>query len=401
MQEPLYLDEFGAESEEDARPLDMNAVRRAYITGADWTVETLLGQLRRGNIDLNPKFQRRDAWNLEKKSRFIESILLNLPIPQLVLAERPEQPNTFLVLDGKQRLLSLRQFCSDPELVQGDSAFPVLQLHGLTVRTDLNGTTYRQLQDNPQLGADRTAFENHTIRTVVIRHWPDNDFLFRVFLRLNTGSVALSPQELRQALLPGPFVDFADDYASDADFPLRRALGLEKPDFRMRDTEVLVRYFAFRNRIDEYRGNLKAFLDTSCDYFNRNWSDIEDQIKAQSLALEAAVVATESIFTARYAFVRYRGVDTEQRFNRAVFDVMAYYLSSPQIRSDALQYPDAVRDAFFSLSLNDDEFDRSLSTTTKSTRSTAYRFVKWAEALDEVIPTKVSAPKSQVNALKG
>lgn len=400
MDEQFLIEDVGEETEEDAHALDMDAVRRAYITGADWTVETLLGQLRRGNIDLNPKFQRRDAWSLEKKSRFIESILLNLPIPQLVLAERPDKPNTFLVLDGKQRLLSLRQFGSDPSKFESDKDFPVLRLRGLTVRTDLNGKSYASLQDDELLAADLAAFENHTIRTVVIRHWPDNDFLFRVFLRLNTGSVPLSPQELRQALIPGPFLDFADELATREGSAIQVALALEKPDFRMRDTELVVRYFSFRNRMHEYHGNLKAFLDDSCAVFNEQWTRIEPEIVEQGDELESAVTATRAIFTPRYAFVRYRGAQTDSRFNRAVFDVMTYYFSEPSVREAALQSPEAVRDAFFELSTTDSEFDQSISATTKSVRATAYRFVKWAQALDAVLPVDVTAPTSQVQALE-
>src|SRR4051794_18501563 len=112
-EEAEFREEPGEESEEDASPLDLDAIRSAFVTGSDWTTETIVRQMRRGNIVLNPRFQRREVWTPKRKSAFIESILLNLPIPQLVLAERREDRNTFLVLDGKQRLLTLRQYASD------------------------------------------------------------------------------------------------------------------------------------------------------------------------------------------------------------------------------------------------------------------------------------------------
>ncbi len=83
---------------------------QAVVFGTDWTAATLIDQLRRGNIKLDPIFQRRDAWNPERKSRFIESIVLGLPVPQIVLAEDKSDRGSFLVIDGKQRLLSLQQF---------------------------------------------------------------------------------------------------------------------------------------------------------------------------------------------------------------------------------------------------------------------------------------------------
>lgn len=87
----------------------------AVVTGTDWTTETIVSQLTRGNIQLNPRFQRRDAWKQDRKSRFIESLIVGLPIPQIVLAEAKRQRGKFIVLDGKQRLLTILQFWGNGE----------------------------------------------------------------------------------------------------------------------------------------------------------------------------------------------------------------------------------------------------------------------------------------------
>src|SRR5260370_24408428 len=78
------------------------------VFGTDGSAGTLIAQLRRGNIKLDPIFQRRDAWDMKRKSRFIESIVLGLPIPQIVLAEAKEDRGSVLIIDVKQRLLSLQ-----------------------------------------------------------------------------------------------------------------------------------------------------------------------------------------------------------------------------------------------------------------------------------------------------
>jgi hypothetical protein len=83
------------ENEDDLEPVELDDVAEALVTATDWTTETILNQLRRGNIDLNPRFQRRDAWTPPRKSLFIESIILGLPVPQLVLAERTDQKARF------------------------------------------------------------------------------------------------------------------------------------------------------------------------------------------------------------------------------------------------------------------------------------------------------------------
>jgi hypothetical protein len=81
-------------SEEDVAPIERTELaqfNQAVLWGTDWTVETVLAQIGRENIEINPQFQRRDAWTRATKSRFIESVILGLPIPQVVLAEKSEE----------------------------------------------------------------------------------------------------------------------------------------------------------------------------------------------------------------------------------------------------------------------------------------------------------------------
>jgi uncharacterized protein with ParB-like and HNH nuclease domain len=224
--------------DEDDPALDTSQVAKfseAVLYSTDWTVETILAQMKRKNIDLNPRFQRRDAWSIKNKSRFIESLILGLPIPQIVLAERKDKRGNFIVLDGKQRLLTLLQFTGGADASDKHNKF---KLSGLEAREDLNSRSFDKLDK-----VDLTTFLNQTIRTVAIRNWPNNDFLHLVFLRLNTGTVSLSPQELRQAMVPGPFSDFVDEwsYKSTA---IHKLLSRATPDPRMRDVELLARHIA-------------------------------------------------------------------------------------------------------------------------------------------------------------
>ena len=196
-QDDLELDESvveGVESEEDLGSVDPAQFGRAIVSGTDWTADTIISQLSKGNIDLDPTFQRRDAWTQSRKSKFIESIILGLPIPQLVLAESQDSKGTFMVIDGKQRLLSLQQFAG----INLESDIDPLVLKGLTVRKELNGETYASLRDDPRLRPHLSAFENQPIRTVVVRNWQNEKLLYFIFHRLNTNSLPLSPQELRQ-----------------------------------------------------------------------------------------------------------------------------------------------------------------------------------------------------------
>ncbi len=110
------FEKYEEESEEDLRTVP-DTFSEAVIWGTDWTVETINSQLSKGNIDLNPKFQRRDAWNDMNKSRLVESLMLGIPVPPIILAEKKDNKGKYIVIDGKQRLLAIRQFCAKKKVV--------------------------------------------------------------------------------------------------------------------------------------------------------------------------------------------------------------------------------------------------------------------------------------------
>lgn len=364
------------ESEDDLRGIDPSVMKSVVVFATDWTAEVLVNQLQKGNIDLDPAFQRRDAWTPERKSRFIESVIVGLPIPQIVLAEQPEGHGAFLVIDGKQRLLSLQQFAGI-NLLQGQSP---LVLRGLKIRTDLNGKSFADIRNDPRLRKYLRAFENQSIRTVVLRNWQSEDLLYMVFLRLNSESVPLSPQELRQALHPGPFVRFAEEYSAESR-ELMRALGTDRPDFRMRDVELLVRYYAFKNFFEDYSGNLKEFLDNACCRLNRRWNEGEEaEIREQARELDASIAAAFDVF-GNDAFRKWNGDSFERHFNRAIFDVVVHWFSDPKVRNSAKVHSKDVVDAFKALCVENPQFRRAIETTTKSKEATRTRFSEWNKAL--------------------
>ncbi|MGW4596435.1 DUF262 domain-containing protein [Streptomyces sp. NPDC004457] len=395
----LDWDDVDGEEEDAAASVTTEEVTRAVVTDTDWTAETILSQLRRGNIQLNPRFQRRDAWNKPRKSRFIESLILGLPIPQIVLAEDKNRRGKFIVLDGKQRLLALRQFAAGSSFSASaeEENFKGFSLTGLEVREDLRLVTLKKMESDDSYVDDLNSLLNETIRTVVVRRWPNEDFLNLVFLRLNTGSVKLSPQELRQALHPGPFTDFLDDCASDSEW-LRAALRIDKPDFRMRDVEVLLRYFGFQFTLDEYTGNLKKFLDDTVNLLNAQWSKEEERIKQVGENCNRSIEATFKVFGDN-SFYRWAGGKYEGRFNRAVFDVMTYYFSDANVRSAAVSRAEIVEWAFRNLCDTNQRFVESIQTTTKTPLATHRRLSLWGEALGDAIGVKLRVPELRDNRL--
>jgi hypothetical protein len=382
----LFDEDPSEEGEDDLAPADLKAIEQTAVYSSDWTSETIVGQLRRGNIELSPSFQRRDAWRDDRKSAFIESLFLGLPIPQIVLAETKDRRGGFLVIDGKQRLTALWRFAAAPE----DDIDP-LRLTGLQVRKDLNGLTLAAMEERADLADDIAFFQNQTVRTVVLRAWPNDDFLYRVFLRLNTGSVKLAPQELRQALIPGPFVRFAEERSGES-VSIRKTLNLKAPDFRMRDAELLVRYFAFANFLPRYTGNLKEFLDDTCRRLNSMWADHDERIRQDADRCDLAIDATFEIF-GDDAFRRWNGSRYEGRFNRAIFDVMVFYFRRPSVARAARDRAGAVVDAYRRISEDDPDFVEAVQSTTKTIGATHGRLAKWGEALSDALDEDLAIPE--------
>lgn len=375
------------ESEEDLEGISKARIRSAMTTGSDWTTETILSQIDKGNIFLNPDFQRRDAWTPKRKSKFIESIILGFPIPQLVLAEMMDVRGRFLILDGKQRLLSLRQFAAKDD----DKVYEQLKLRNLEVRNDLNGKSLDDFKSSLELADDLAAFENQTIRTIVIRNWPNDNFLYHVFLRLNTGTVPLSPQELRQALLPGPFVKFVDLKSRESK-ALRQILKRKKPDFRMRDAELLVRYFAFSIFLPKYAGNLKQFLDKTCETLNQEWEDKEEQVKELLQEFELSHEAIVDVF-GEHAYQKWTSNRYETRFNRAVFDIMHSTFRVAEIRESMVQNKEDVIRLFEDLCQEGSKFRNAIEQTTKSIGATSTRLRLWSEGVSNIIDRNIIVPK--------
>lgn len=304
-QDPTTEDKFDSsepynEQEEDISGLNKLDLSNMAISGTDWTADTIVNQIRKGNILLSPYFQRRDAWSPKMKSRFIESLFLGLPIPQIILAENKDKKGTYIVIDGKQRLLSLQQF------VEGNEEGKKLKLVGLEVKEKLNKMTYDDIQ-NSEYCDEIDAFNNQTIRTVVVKNWPSVEVLYLLFLRLNTGSVKLSPQELRQALYPGKFIDYVNSVSSTCD-ELKKMLNIKKPDFRMRDVEILIRYFSFAMFAKDYSGSMQQFLDNSCNKLNKTWDNRHLEIEDFYNRFQMAVQKTYDIF-GNNAFHKFKAND--------------------------------------------------------------------------------------------
>ena len=218
------------------------AKRRVFTESADPTVKVLYDDYKSGYLILQPNFQRYFVWDQSKSSRLIESVLMNVPLPVVYLAQ--EEDGTASVIDGQQRLTSFFQF------IDGQFA-----LKNLRVLSELNGRRFANLDRTQQRVIQQCA-----IRSIKILRESDPELRFEIFERLNTGSVALNDQELRNCVYRGPYNELLKEMSCDHDFMY--ILGIMEPERRMRDVELVLRFSAFyHSTYLKYQSPMRRFLN--------------------------------------------------------------------------------------------------------------------------------------------
>ena len=165
------------------------AVTRVRTRALDVSFNELFDMYQSKELIISPEYQRLFRWPETKQSQFIESLILELPIPPIYVIE--VEDGIYELIDGLQRISSYFHFRgihpSEPDGVQR-----YLTLQGCDVLPELNGTTYEHL---PQ--AIQIKLKRHFIRMEVLRRETDPQLRYHMFKRLNTGGELLSPQEIR------------------------------------------------------------------------------------------------------------------------------------------------------------------------------------------------------------
>jgi len=190
-----------------------------------------------------PAYQRSFVWEEERQSKFIESILLGLPIPYIFTAE--DQDGRLEIVDGSQRIRTLSNFLND-----------TLTLSTLEILEKCNGMKFSNFPTSRQ-----RKINNTSLRMIVLSEHSDEDARFMLFERINSGSVGLKDMEKRKGSFSGPFIDFIYDMSNDPQF-LRLTRFTERTIKRGEPQELILRFFAYSEKLEEYNGYLNEFLDT-------------------------------------------------------------------------------------------------------------------------------------------
>lgn len=279
---------------------------------------------------LNPEYQRRHRWSNEKRSKLIESLIMNVPLPPIFLYEY--EYSNYEVMDGLQRLTAISSF------YDGDFA-----LEGLTKWPELNGKTYEKLPKLVQQGVDRRYISSIILLHETAKSKQEAETLKQmVFDRINSGGELLTPQEKRNANFDGKLNRLCIKLSSNKylcntwDIPesaenldlIHSDRASNKLFKTMGDVELVLRFFAYRQRQSLQRGSLESYLDFYLDKGN----EYPDEILSRLEILFSDTIKLIYDIFGESAFYLYRQRKTGwgwfERPTTAVYDPMMMSLSN-------------------------------------------------------------------------
>lgn len=364
---------FGEEQDEEI--LVPEKENQIFTKITDPEVISLYNKHKRGQLVLQPDFQRQYVWDSTKASKLIESAILQIPLPIVYLSE--EKDGKEYVIDGQQRLTSFFSYI--------DGSFPEgkpFKLSGLNVCSDLNGKKFNELTDELQ-----NKINSYGVHTITFLKNSSENLKFEIFERLNTGSVQLNDQELRNCLYRGNFNVALKEMAADLDFMY--ICGIKAPDKRMKDIELVLRFCAFYHKTYlKYKAPIRSFLNIEAQE-KRIITD-KDLLELKS-AFKNSCQIIRSLLD-KNAFKRfYKGKDGQingfwepSKFNTSLYDILMYSFANED-KNKVFQNLDSIKEALIYLMTEDQEFVDSIELSTSSVQAVTTRFDKWRDALKNIL----------------
>lgn len=228
----------------------------------EWPIEVLVDKFTSGReTDSSevfiPDYQREMVWSARQQSRFIESILIRLPVPFIFAADVGEgdRAGALEIIDGSQRIRTLDNFLSDR-----------LRLKDLARLTEANGMRFSDFAKPRQL-----RFKRSTVRVIELTEKADEQARREMFDRLNSGGTKLTSMEVRRGVMDGPFMNLISSCASEALF--REVVPLNERNAKRKEYEELVlRYFAYADNYANFQKSVEKFLSDYLEERNKTFT---------------------------------------------------------------------------------------------------------------------------------
>ena len=341
--------------------------RKLFVQPYDLIIKSLIDQIESGSIHLRPlsdkpRFQRRYVWNNKLASLLVESILLNVPIPPIYMSQNDNMELD--IIDGQQRVFSLYRFW--------DNQF---KLEKLEVLTELNGSKYFELERPVQL-----KLGNHSLRCVVITNESHPEIKFEVFQRLNTNTMPLNAQELRNCVYRGALNDLLEELSVFK--PWLDIIGRKIPDKRMRDEELILRFFSYQLLgLKSYRTPLKHWLnDAAAMGMKLDEKKIEKLRDLWTSTIEKCLL----LFDMNECFRRPAGIGAKRvAINRALMDLTMYQIAKTD-RGVVQNKREEFRKAYNAI-CRDEEFDDLISRSIDHKSRVLRRFELWNQRFSKML----------------
>jgi len=323
------------------------------ISDTPFSVFEYLRQLEKGKITIQPDFQRHQVWKKSQKSRFIESILLNFPLPPIYLNETKE--SNYIVIDGLQRTTAINEFYN------GDFA-----LSELEALPKYNAYFFDDLPEYLQ-----SKFEDKKLTIFSLKPSTPMVVIYDLFNRINTGGTQLNRQEVRNCIFIGNSTRLLKKLSEQEYF--KKAIDWGVKDTRMKDREVILRYIAFRwfNFKEKYDGDMSGYVESAMKKINKM-----DDEHIQKIEQDFKRVMKWTFKIWERANFRIPTEHTRGTINTAIFETVGYFISKKS--NDFLQNNKlTIRKNYTNLIKNEDYYDAvTRSTGGKSKVFTRFELVE-------------------------
>ncbi|MDP1666152.1 MAG: DUF262 domain-containing protein [Methylobacter sp.] len=318
---------------------------RIVTEQARYPLNAISAMVHSDSYKLNPEYQRRHRWTNRKRSLLIESLIMNVPIPPVFLYEFDY--SSYEVMDGLQRLTAIASFYDDDFALEGLAKWP-----------ELNGKKYSTLPKLVQQGIDRRYISSIILLHETAKSKEEAEKLKQlVFDRINSGGENLTPQEKRNANYDGRLNRLCINLSADANLcntwgipadednvdPVHSKRAENKLFKTMGDVELVLRFFAYRQRKNLQKGSLESYLD---NYLEKGNYFSEELLKRLELLFIDTIKLAYEIFGEK-AFFLYRkrktGWSWYERPTTAVYDpLMAVLSTNLSIRKSLLEKKDEI-----------------------------------------------------------
>lgn len=369
--EIILTDEDTPEDEDDGGLYPYDPTKEDIDIREDpQTVFELIRKYKQGKLIIDPDFQRNLVWGIEQKSRFIESVILNFPLPPWYVNESKD--GKYIIVDGLQRTTTLYQFMEDPKF----------ELKGLKALPDLNGHTFDSLATLE--GDYQAKIEDKKLTLYKIRPSVSSKVVYDIFNRINTGGTQLNQQEIRNCIFSGKSTQLLKELAEFDIF--KKAIDEGVSPKRMKDREVVLRYLAFQifDYKTEYEGDMSSFLERVMKKINlMSDKDIEELKKIFLIVM----TLTYDIFgnaNFRLPTIDKQGNQRRGRINIALLESVAYFFSL-KIKEDIsfFENKESIKTNFQKL-LENPEYLDAIKSGTSSKMKVITRFNLAQQILGEI-----------------